>query len=68
MDELCRWCNAPAKEQIVLEPERYRYITYAGERVKEMSKRAITAGVCGDCMKHMVLRKTEKPDTYTMKK
>lgn len=64
VDKFCRWCGAPAKEQLVLEPERYRRI----DGRKELAKYAVTAGVCTDCKKHMVFRNTEKPDTYKVKK
>lgn len=65
---ICGWCNAPAVDEVILEPERFRYRKYHGETIKELAKAAITAGVCQK-HKHIVDRQPtkERPDTYRIK-
>lgn len=53
----CGWCDAPAIDEIILEPDRYKYVEGKdGKKIKVLRRRAIIAGVCEVHKKNLQLK------------
>jgi hypothetical protein len=52
--QICAWCGEPSVDNIILEPDRYKFVDGEnGKKIKVLRKKAIMAKVCAYHLKNL---------------